>query len=767
MNKQDKQHAEALKQLIAKYDKLYYEEGISEISDAEYDRLYEQYVALEEKYPELAELPDSPTKRVGAGDYAGKTTLLPKYTHKSPLLSINKKAKELSDLKAFYESIGGDGTEVIIQPKLDGITVNINYEDGKFVNAATRGNGYIGDLITENFQNTNTSYPKTLSDDASIEIRGEAIIPYDFFKDNLSKNYSNPRNAVAGIMRSINPEDVKEKGIQVMFYDIGLFKNISVSLFDKENIDFLQTSGFTSVPVLKTNNYQELEEIVSTKMNGMIQEIDGFNVLKVKNTQYTYPSAVCDGLVIKVNDRNLREQIGMTEKGPRWAFAFKFKPLQAKTRIDHVEWQVGASGRITPVAVFDEISLGGVKINKATLNNIDYMKNLTVTLYDYKQPITLIDMIAPGDVLYDSQYMKSQGEDDCQFIIVKAVEEDGFYIDGEYAGEWYPFEEDRYYFVKESKGLQMDDIIIVERSNDVIPRIIGIEKRGSFAYQQDWGTYQILKQRELTFKEPTVCPVCGKPTIQKGPLTYCQNPSCSAQILGRLKQFVSRDAMNITGLGEAILEEFVDRGFIQEPADIYQLEKYEAQIIALDKFGQKKFNNLLNSMNKSKKPTLAAFIYALCIPFVGKKTAKDLSKHFQTLDSFLQCSYENLVSIEGISGTTASTIMEYLENPRHQNMIENLRDNIEVQDEVNTGISQIFTGISFVITGTLSKSRKYYQDLIVERGGKVVGSVSKKTNYVLLGENAGSKETKARDLIAKGAKIQIIDEEEFMKFMNF
>ena len=212
--------ASQLKELIAKYDKQYYEEGVSDISDAEYDRLYEEYLEFENKYPELKDMADAPTKRVGAGDVAGTTTLLPKFTHHTPLLSINKKAKELEELKAFYESIGGDGVEVIVEPKLDGITCNINFENGELVNAATRGNGYIGDLITENFKNTDTIYPESLGD-FDLEIRGEAIIPYNFFKENLSKDYSNPRNAVAGIMRSINSEYVKGKGIQVMFYDIG------------------------------------------------------------------------------------------------------------------------------------------------------------------------------------------------------------------------------------------------------------------------------------------------------------------------------------------------------------------------------------------------------------------------------------------------------------------------------------------------------------------------------------------------------------------
>ena len=382
MKTSDYNRIQDLIDLIAKYDKQYYEEGVSEISDAEYDRLYDEYLEYEKKYPEIKEYDNAPTKKVGAGDKAGTTTGLPKFTHKSPLLSIDRKAKELEELKDFYEKCGGDGTAVIIEPKLDGITCNINYENGKFVNAATRGNGYVGDLITENFKMTDTKYPKELSSNIDLEVRGEAIIPYDFFKENLMKSkdrpegYSNPRNAVSGLMRQINPEDVAGKGIQVMFYDIGLTNMRAISDKDDLNIYLLRKSGFQVVPVLKVHCWESIKKYVETGMNGYIQQVDGFNVLMDEDKRF--PQAVCDGLVIKVNSRKLREEIGMSEKGPKWEFAYKFKPLQATTRIDHVEWQVGKSGKLTPVAVFDEISLGGTKITKATLNNIDYMKNLPV-----------------------------------------------------------------------------------------------------------------------------------------------------------------------------------------------------------------------------------------------------------------------------------------------------------------------------------------------------------------------------------------------------
>ena len=752
------ERVQEIKNLIAKYDRQYYELGQSDISDAEYDRLYEEYLQYEEKYPELKNMEDAPTRRIGAGKDAGSTTLFPKYTHKSPLLSINQKSRDLNDLKDFYEFVGGDGTEVIIEPKLDGITCNINYENGFFVNAATRGNGYTGDLITENFQNTDTLYPKTLSDNASLEVRGEAIIPYDIFKESLQKDYSNPRNGVAGIMRSQDSQDVKGKGIQVMFYDIGQHDNIELSDKDSQNVEHVKVLGFGSVPVYLVDTWQELREVIESRLNGMIQEVDGFNVLVADG----YPQAVCDGLVIKVNSIQKREELGMTEKGPRWAFAYKFKPLYALTTLKDIEWQVGKSGKVVPVAVFDEISLGGVKITKATLNNPDYIQTLP-TLYKertvwrdksydtwgelvhipYQEAISDIDYIMPGDVLIDTHPEKTSSEMDS--ITVKKIDSEraGFYIsDCEYDGEWYPFEKDRYYFADKEYGLHEGDTIIVERSNDVIPRIVAIHHHNT----------------DNPIKIPSTCPVCGHVLVQNGPQLFCQNSDCNGQILGKMIQFVSRDGMNIVGLGGSILEVFLEKGYIQSYADIYRLDRYEKDILSLDKFGTRKYQNLQKSIQESTNVTLSQFLFALGIPLVGKKTAKDLARTFLTLENFLSTTHKQLLSIPDINIKTASGIMEWLEDENHKGMIQDLMQYIQIKEETKS--TNELAGKSFVITGTLKNPRQYYQKMIEERGGKVVGSVSKKTYAILIGENAGSKEAKARKLIEDGADIIILDNED-------
>ncbi|MDO4466958.1 MAG: NAD-dependent DNA ligase LigA [Bacillota bacterium] len=661
-----------LKELLRKYDTQYYEEGVSEISDAQYDRLYEEYVALEKEYPEYALIADSPTRRVGAGNQAGTTTGLPKITHKSPLLSIDKKAKEISELQDFYEKCGGNGTEVIIQPKLDGITCNINYENGILVNAATRGNGYIGDLITDNFKNTDTIYPDSL-ESFDLEVRGEAIIPFDYFKKHLMENYSNPRNAVAGIMRQIEPKDVKGKGVQVMFYDMGQ-TNVDISDKDSDNVKILKAFGFQIVPFVVASSWEELKACVESQLNGYIQQVEGFNVLMDASKEF--PQAVCDGLVIKVNSKKLRDEIGMSEKGPKWAFAYKFKPLQEETRILRVVWQVGKSGRITPVAEFEEISLGGTKINRATLNNFDYMKQM---------------------------------------------------------------------------DLQYNDTILVERSNDVIPRVVEVKAHNLLAEEDI--------QAKDSFRLPQVCPVCGSPIKELYPLHYCENPFCSAQIKGKITHYASRDAMNIVGLGEGIVDTLFENQLLSDIPSIYSLLEKREELEALPKFGKKKVDNLLKSIEKTKNPELWQFIYSLSIPEIGKKASKDLAQRFLSMQHFLSATFEELIEMEDFGEVMAQNIMDYISNSNVLKMIQTLMEQGVKPKEVEVHSSEL-KGKTFVITGTLANSRKFYQEIIEKKGGKCAGSVSKKTTAVLIGADAGSKETKARELVAKGEPIVLLESEE-------
>lgn len=681
-----------LKEKIRYYDDLYYEKGISEISDAEYDRLYKEYEELERKYPEL-KTPDSPTQRVGAGENAGTATILPKFTHKSPLLSIDRKAKEISELKDFYDKIGGDGTEVIVEPKFDGITCNINYESTLFANAATRGNGYIGDLITENFRNTDTIYPLSV-DREDFEVRGEAIIPYDFFKKNLEEEYSNPRNAVSGIMRQVDPNQLRGKGVQVIFYDVGIDTFSSKYEKDSDYINELKRLGFETSPTVLCNTWEQLKKIVDTKLNGLIQNIEGFNVLVSKGS----PQAMCDGLVIKLNDIAKRKDIGMSEKGPKWAFAYKFKPLQAITRVDHVDWQVGKTGKVTPVANFEQISMGGTKINRATLNNYDYMSSLPT--------------------------VKEDGELDLEHL----------------------------------SRLEYGDLIVVERSNDVIPRVVAIKQKAEKGAMPQSMTLQLeMKEKMKSFDEPKTCPICGSELVKEGPLHFCHNYDCPQQVKRRLEHFASRDAMNIVGLGESIVDQLCDKYNIAHLDDIYEIS--EEMLKGLEAFKDKKTANLLNAIKASKTPELWQFIYALSIDNVGKKTAKDIARKYTSIEKFKKATKEDLLQIEDIGDIVADSIIDYLNNHSHD--IDRLLKYISPQAIKLAGDK--FAGQTFVITGTLEHPREYYVKIIEANGGKVSNSVSKKTHVVMIGTDAGSKETKARQFVKDGAPITILDSGEKIK----
>ncbi len=666
-----RQEALALKEKILAYDRLYYDQGISEISDNEYDRLYKQYQDAIKEYPDLDD-ETSPTRRVGA---EARSSGLQKFTHKSPLLSIDRKAKEISELKDFYDKLPS-GTRLIVEPKFDGITCNLNYEGGVFVNAATRGNGYIGDLVTENFRNTDTRFPQKVDCD-ELEIRGEAIIPFDFFQKNMEEEYSNPRNAVSGIMRSLLPEDVKGNGIQVIFYDLGIVSK-PLDDSDEKNLLMCKDLGFCTAPYAIAENWEDLERIVTSKLNGLIESRNGFNVLKASKD---YPDAVCDGLVIKVDSARLRNEIGFSEKGPKWAFAYKFKPLQAKTHLRDVLWQVGKSGRVTPVAVFDEVMLGGTRITRATLNNYDYMTHL-------------------------------------------------------------PFVKDGEPDLNTETALYENDPIVIERSNDVIPRVIGVDASAN----------NLLRPHESFFREPENCPECGSQLVKVNMLHYCQNPDCPAARMGRFVHFASRDAMNIVGMGDSVVQDLFSLHLLKDLSDIYRLRQHREEILALDRWGNLKTDNLLAAIEHPRNPEIWQLIYGLSIPTVGKKLAKDLARRFQNFEELQKATLEELLSMEDVAELTAQRVLTFF---RENDFTELLKE-VHPKEVESTG--ERFKGMTFVITGTLEMPRNSYVEIIEKEGGRVANSVSKKTDYVLIGTDAGSKETKARELAAKGEPVHILDD---------
>ncbi len=679
MTEEIKNRINELIDLINYYSDQYYNTGVSEISDAEFDRLYDEYLQYAEEYPEIKDWENSPTKAVGAE----VTGTFVKFTHKSPLLSIDQKSREIEELKKWYNKL--ENKQVIVEPKLDGITVNLNYEEGKFVNAATRGNGKIGDLITEQFKNTDTVYPKKLNNIKTLEFRGEAIIPYDYFvENNMKDEYSNPRNAVAGIMHSKDPEDVKDKGIQVMFYDIGVIDEGILTDSDDKNIEKIYEEGFCGTPHIICNSWDELKSCVEKRMNGYIIQQDGFNVLNVEG----YPKAICDGIVIKANSIDEREQQGFSQKGPKWAFAFKFKPLQEITTLREVEWQIGKSGRVTPVAIFDAISLGGTTITRATLNNPSYMENLP--LYDKEKGINL-------------NYISS---------------------------------------------LCYGDKILVERSNDVIPRVVAIVEHITYT----------------KCTPPTKCPKCGWPLRYDGTLLWCTNGNCPSQLLGKIQHWAKRNAMDIVGLSIKTIETLHEEGFLNSVADLYRLKDHRDELIKIDRFGKKSVDNLLKSIDESRTRELSRFIYALSIPNVGRVMSEDLAKKYKTIQNFIyHFDYDEILSLDSFGEVYAKSTYMWLYNRDNVDWIEEIleagvtpKEFVEQKAESNK-----LDGKTFVITGTLSQPRNYFVDMITKNGGKIGSGVSKNTDYLLVGENAGSKLTKAEKL-----GIKILSEDEFNSMIS-
>ena len=650
-----------LKALLRKYDIQYYTNGISEISDAQYDRLYDEYVALESKYPEL-KTADSPTERVGGEPLAQ----FEKVTHRTPLLSINQKGQSTEVLAKWYKDMGGNGTKVIIQPKFDGITINSYYVDGLLVEAASRGNGAVGELLTENVK-TIRSTPLRLEADETLEVRGEALMSYRRFKEHYSTEYSNPRNMVAGTMRQLDPRLVAERKPDIVYYDLG--QNNLGCKTDEEQLQQLKSLGFKTSPYVVVDNLADLIEVCSSKLNGWIKAIGGFNILTREGETVT--DFMCDGLVIKIDDLAKRQEIGMTSKGPRWAFAFKFRALSEVSTLRQVDWQVGRTGRLTPVALFDEVSLGGTTITRATLNNIDYIRSL---------------------------------------------------------------------------GLEINSRIVIERANDVIPRIIGLDDAQT-------------REARFPIDVPKDCPICGGEVTEIYPQHFCLSSTCPARVKGNIQHFVSRDAMNMMSLGESVVELIVDKGWVKKPSDLYQLSQYKNELLSLDGFGKKKVEKLLESIESSKEVEAWRVLYGLSIPNVGRSMSKALISTFGSIDNLSNATVNDLLGVEDVGEITAQEIVAYFKNPSNQAELARLKA-FGVQFEVKTEKTeheQVFSGMTFVVTGTLQEKRSVYQNFIESLGGKVAGSVSKKTHVVLIGDDAGSKEKKARELIAKGEPITLIE----------
>lgn len=637
-----------LVELLNKAGRAYYQEDREIISNYEYDKLYDELEALEEETG--ITLAGSPTVSVG---YEA-VNALPKETHETPMLSLDK-TKEIEVLKNF---VGNQKT--VLSWKMDGLTIVLTYQDGKLKKAVTRGNGIVGEVITNNakvFKNV----PLQIAYQGELILRGEAIISYSDFEkinkqiEDVDAKYKNPRNLCSGSVRQLNNEITAKRN--VYFYAFSLVRAEGVNFNNSRACQFewLKTQGFDIVEyrMVDSKNLEETIQYFSDKIS-----------------TNDFPS---DGLVALYDDISYGDSLGSTAKFPRNAFAFKWKDEIRETTLKEIEWSPSRTGLINPVAIFEPVELEGTTVSRASVHNISILKELE---------------------------------------------------------------------------LGIGDRIEVYKANMIIPQI----------------AENLTRSRNLTI--PEFCPVCKEPTkIQKSndvEVLICTNPECQAKKIKSFTLFVSRDAMNIDGLSEATLEKFILNGFIKEFGDIYELEHYKDAIIEMDGFGEKSYENLIENIKKSSHTTLPRLVYALGIANIGVANAKVLCKEFDyDLQKLMQADEETISQIEGIGSVIAKSVTDYFKNEKNQRKLEHLLTYLTFEEmKIETG--NPLSGKQFVITGSVNQfeNRSAMKEFIENRGGKVTGSVSKKTDYLINNdtESSSSKNKKAKEL-----GIPILSEEDFLK----
>lgn len=636
---------------IEKHNYSYYVLDNPTISDSEYDKLYYTLVDLEKETGVV--LPYSPTQRVGDTVLEGFT----KKRHEVNLYSLNK-VRDFEALEDWVNDIQKEtgGTDFAVEYKFDGLNLVLEYNDGVFISATTRGNGTIGEDVTNQVKTIRT-VPLQIKYKGRLIVQGEGMMTNKSFAEynkTATEKLKNPRNAVAGAIRNLDAKETAKRKLDFFCYSILLCEGKKFES-QKEMHDFLDENGFQTGDYFKI--CKDVHEIIHC-----LNEID-----LIKNKL----DVMIDGMVIKINNVAPREEIGFTAKFPKWAMAYKFEAQEATTLLKSVTWQVGRSGRVTPIAELEPVELAGATIKRATLNNIDDIRRKDV---------------------YEN----------CR--------------------------------------------VFVRRSNEVIPEIMGLAEKNA-------------NSKEIV--EPKYCPSCNSLLIKKGPLLYCPNHlGCKEQVVDRISHFASRDAFNIEGFSEKTASLIYDKLNVRRVSDIYKIT--EEDFLKLDNFKEKKAKKIINSIKNSKKIDFSRFLYALGIAEVGNKTAKDLAKRFPNLDSLKNARTEEILEVDDIGEVIANNIVSFFNDSDNINEIQNLFDAGVVINEEKQGYAHPnVQGKTFVLTGTLTKSRHEIEELIERLGGKTSGSVSKKTDYVLAGENAGSKLDKAREL-----GVNILNENEFYSLIK-
>lgn len=661
-----------LREEIERYNYYYYSMNESLISDVEYDKLLKNLEKLEKENPQFAnEL--SPSVNVGS---SLKDTKFEKVTHKSPMLSLSN-SYNIGDIEDFMkraekiilqERSGKTKIDYVLEVKLDGLSISVTYEKGKLVKAVTRGDGIIGEDVTENVMQIK-SVPKFLKENIDIEVRGEIVLPISKFHELNKKRmeegeeiFANPRNAASGTLRQIDAEVVKERGLDCYFYFIVGSEKYNI-LTHKEALDYIEKLG------LKTTGIGEVVESAEE----LEKRIEFWGTEREKLDYET------DGMVIKVNSLELWNILGSTTKSPRWAIAYKFPAKQVSTKLLDITWQVGRTGKVTPVAELEEVEVSGSRVKRASLHNFDEIKR---------------------------------------------------------------------------KDIRIGDRVIIEKAAEIIPQVVKSIK-------------EVRTGEEKIVVPPVNCPICNSVLEKEEGLVdlKCVNKHCMGKVQGKIEYFVSRDGMNIIGLGERIIERFLELGFIKDITDIYNLKNFRQDIAGLEKMGEKSVENLLNSIEESKKRDYSKTLYALGIPYVGKFLGNLLAEKSKNIETLMNMTEEELLMIDGVGEKVAKSVYSFMREPVNIEIIEKLKNagvNFTLLKE-NKVEKDVFQGKNFLVTGKLEKfTRKEIQEEIEKFGGKNLSAVSKNLDYLIVGKDAGSKLKKAQDI----GTIKILSEEEFFNLIQ-
>lgn len=660
----DLQRMRGLIDKLNEASRRYYDQNESDISDDEWDAMYAELRKLEEKTGER--MADSPTRRVGGAVMEG----FEQHRHIARLWSMDKAQSE-EEIFAWAQRCEKQTTEAgglpknsyCVEYKLDGLTVNLTYDGGRLIQAATRGNGEVGEAILPQAMTIRT-IPLTIPFTGRMEVQGEGIMRLSELKkynETSAEPLKNARNAAAGALRNLDPQVTASRHLDAFFYQIGYIEGRSFET-QQDMLDFMKANGLNISPFVRPA--QTIEEALEA-------------VHQIEKERETLDFLI-DGATIKITDMRTREVLGTTDKFPRWSIAFKFPAQETVTKLLKITWEVGRTGKLTPLAHLSPVDICGVTVKRATLNNYD---------------------------------------DICR------------------------------------KRVRIGSEVWVRRSNDVIPEIMGVVWDGEG------------EAPETDIQPPTVCPACGGPLVklrQDGVHLFCLNrTSCRPQAIARMAHFASRQGMDIETFSTRTAGLFYDELGVRSAADLYSLDR--EKLVALKGFGEKKADKLFAELEKSKDCELDAFLFAIGIPNIGKKTAYDLMAHFGTLEALMGATEQELVDIEDVGEIVASSITEYFADEENRRFVNRLLEaGVHPQMHMQEDAGTLFEGLTFVLTGTLpTLSRAQAQEMIRKNGGKATGSVSKKTSIVLAGESAGSKLDKAREL-----GVTIIDEAQFLRMIE-